>query len=82
MIKGIHFANAGYSSMNDYAALKIIDATNILIENNSFTNSSFAIHIANSTYSVIRNNKIKGNNKSEHLSGNGIHLWKVRTHDD
>ena len=36
VIKGIHFVNAGYSSMNDYAALKIIDATNILIENNSF----------------------------------------------
>src|SRR4030095_15077485 len=35
VIKGIHFANAGYSSMNDYAALKIIDATNVLLENNT-----------------------------------------------
>ncbi|HEX6170552.1 MAG TPA: nitrous oxide reductase family maturation protein NosD [Chitinophagaceae bacterium] len=76
VIKGIHFANAGYSSMNDYAALKIIDATNILIENNSMINASFAIHLANTINSVIRNNTIKGNNKSEHSSGNGIHLWK------
>ena len=76
VIRGIHFANAGYSSMNDYAALKIIDATNILIENNSIINASFAIHLANTINSVIRNNKIKGNNKSEHSSGNGIHLWK------
>lgn len=76
LIKGIRFVNAGYSSMNDYAALKIIDATNIIIENNSITNASFAIHVANTTYSTIRNNIIKGNNKSEHLSGNGIHLWK------
>jgi nitrous oxidase accessory protein len=76
VIKGIHFANAGYSSMNDYAAIKIIDATNILIENNTITNASFAIHIANSTYSHVLNNIIKGTNKSEHLSGNGIHLWK------
>jgi nitrous oxidase accessory protein len=76
VIRGIHFANAGYSSMNDYAALKIIDATNILIEGNSISNASFAVHIANSTYSVVRNNTIKGTNKSEHLSGNGIHLWK------
>ena len=76
MVKGIHFANAGYSSMNDYAAVKIIDATNILIENNIITNASFAIHIANSTHSTIRNNTIKGTYKSEHLSGNGIHLWK------
>jgi len=76
VIKGIHFVNAGYSSMNDYAALKIIDATNILIENNSIQNASFAIHVANSTRSIIRNNIIRGTNKSEHLSGNGIHLWK------
>src|SRR5436190_17869771 len=76
MIKGIHFINAGYSSMNDYAAIKIIDATNIMVENNSIANTYFAIHIANSTHSVIRNNVIQGNNKSEHLSGNGIHLWK------
>lgn len=76
VIRGIHFANAGYSSMNDFAALKIIDATGILIENNTVTNASFGIHIANSTNSIIRNNIIKGTNKSEHLSGNGIHLWK------
>ena len=76
VIKGIHFVNAGYSSMNDYAALKVIDATNILIENNSFNNAFFAVHFANSTHSIVRGNKIKGNNKSEHLSGNGIHLWK------
>lgn len=76
LIKGIYFANAGYSSMNDYAAIKIIDATNIIIENNIINNASFAIHIANSTHTVIRNNTITGTNKSEHLSGNGIHLWK------
>jgi len=76
VIRGIHFANAGYSSMNDYAALKIIDATNILVENNTITNASFGIHIANSTHSIVRSNTIRGTNKSEHLSGNGIHLWK------
>ncbi|MEP7375230.1 MAG: nitrous oxide reductase family maturation protein NosD [Chitinophagaceae bacterium] len=76
VVRGIHFINAGYSSMNDYAAIKIIDATSILIENNNISNTYFAIHIANSTYSTIRGNSIQGNNKSEHLSGNGIHLWK------
>jgi nitrous oxidase accessory protein len=76
LIKGIYFANAGYSSMNDYAALKIIDATDVIIENNIIDNASFAIHVANTIHSTIRNNTIKGNNKSEHLSGNGIHLWK------
>ncbi len=76
LVRGIHFANAGYSSMNDFAAIKIIDATNITIEHNLITNTSFAIHISNSTHSLIRNNTIRGTNKSEHSSGNGIHLWK------
>jgi nitrous oxidase accessory protein len=62
--------------MNDYAALKVIDATNVTIEGNTFNNTFFAIHFSNSTHSIVRGNKIKGNNKSEHLSGNGIHLWK------
>lgn len=75
-ISGIHFANAGYSSMNDYAGLKIIDATNIKVEKNIFNNTSFAIHISNSTHCTISNNSIKGTSKSEHSSGNGIHLWK------
>lgn len=75
-IRNIYFVNAGYSSMNDYAAIKIIDATNVLVENNIILNASFAIHIANSTHSVVRNNMIIGTNKSEHSSGNGIHLWK------
>lgn len=76
VIRGIHFANGGYSSMNDFAAIKIIDATNILIENNLISNASFAIHIANATHSIVRNNTINGPNKTEHSSGNGIHLWK------
>lgn len=75
-VSGIYFANAGYSSMNDYAALKIIDAENIVVVNNIFNNTFFAIHVANTVNSSIRNNIIKGNDKSEHLSGNGIHLWK------
>src|SRR6187399_277988 len=47
VIKGIQFQNSGYSSMNDYAALKVIDATNITIEENKFLNSYFAIHLNN-----------------------------------
>ena len=47
VIRGIHFKNAGYSSMNDYAALKVIDARRVVVENNTFTNSYFAIHFAN-----------------------------------
>ena len=78
VIKGIQFQNSGYSSMNDYAALKVIDATNITIEGNKFLNSYFAIHLNNSTFCTVRNNRITGSPKTEQTTGNGIHLWKCK----
>ena len=75
-IRGLQFQNAGYSSMNDYAALKVIDASNVLIEQNSFLNSYFAIHLDNASYCIVRNNRITGSPKTEQTTGNGIHLWK------
>jgi nitrous oxidase accessory protein len=75
-IKNIRFQNAGYSAMNDFASIKLIDATNILLEGNTILNSYFAIHVSNSTSCTIRGNNIIGNPKSEQLTGNGIHLWK------
>jgi nitrous oxidase accessory protein len=75
-VKNILFRNAGYSALNDFAAIKIIDASGILLESNSILNSYFAIHVSNSINCSIRNNTISGNPKSEQLTGNGIHLWK------
>ena len=76
IVRGIHFKNSGYSSMNDYASIGLIDAKNIIIENNTIEHSYFAIHVANAQECIIRNNTIIGTPKSEQTSGNGIHLWK------
>lgn len=78
LIKGITFNNSGYSSMDDYAALKIIDASYIIVEHNIINNAFFAIHVANATKVIIRNNTIKTFSESEQISGNGIHLWKCQ----
>ena len=75
-ITGIIFRNSGYSAMNDYASIKIIDASNITVENNTIINAYFAIHVSNTSYAVIRHNNITGSPRSEQLTGNGIHLWK------
>lgn len=75
-VKKIQFQNAGYSALNDFAAIKVIDASNILLEQNSITNSYFAIHVSNTSHCTIRNNRISGIPTSEQLTGNGIHLWK------
>ncbi len=75
-IRGIHFRNSGYSAMNDYAAIKLVDASNITLEDNTITGSYFAIHISNASYVTVRNNTITGTPRSEQLTGNAIHLWK------
>lgn len=76
VIKGITFKNSGYSSMNDFASIKVIDASNFSLENNTIINSSFAIHVSNCTNFSIKNNFIKGSPREEQNTGNGIHLWK------
>jgi nitrous oxidase accessory protein len=76
IIKGIYFKNSGYSSMNDFASINLIDATNAVIENNIFEGAYFAIHVGNSRHCVISNNIIRSTPKTEQTSGNGIHLWK------
>lgn len=75
-IIGLQFRNSGYSSMGDFASIKLVDASNILLENNQIYGSYFAIHISNTSYVTVRNNTITGSPKSEQLTGNAIHLWK------
>jgi nitrous oxidase accessory protein len=75
-IRGLHFRNSGYSSMGDYASIKLVDCSKIIVENNTITGAYFAIHISNTTFATVRNNKITGNPLSEQLTGNAIHLWK------
>ena len=75
-IKKLQFHHAGYSALNDYAAVKLIDASYVLLEDNLVYDAYFAFHISNAAYCTIRNNRIVGIPKTEQLTGNGIHLWK------
>jgi nitrous oxidase accessory protein len=76
IIKGISFSNSGYSALNDFASIKLVDCSNVTIENNIITNAYFAIHVSNTAYVTIKGNTLKGSPSSEQLTGNGIHLWK------
>ncbi|MEJ7626887.1 MAG: nitrous oxide reductase family maturation protein NosD [Ferruginibacter sp.] len=76
LVKGIHFRNSGFSSMNDYASINIIDAARVTVTNNRIDNAHFAIHIGNARHCRIYENNIYGNAISEQTSGNGIHFWK------
>lgn len=76
VIKGLRFQASGYSGMNDFASIKVVDASGVLIENNVIENAYFAVHISASSYCAVLNNRISGLTKTEQTSGNGIHLWK------
>lgn len=75
-IQGIKFINTGVASINDLAAIKILDSKGIHILNNQFQNTFFGIYLANSSQSWIQNNILKSQEVIESQVGNGIHLWK------
>lgn len=75
-VKGITFLNSGYSAMNDYASIKLVNTDKVSLIGNTIINAYFAIHVSNSTHTTIKSNRIKGSPVSEQLTGNGIHLWK------
>jgi len=76
IIDGFDFMHAGKSSYMDLAALKVIDASDVLIKNNYFENSFFGIYCQQSTRTVIYKNTLRSNAKDEINSANGIHCWK------
>lgn len=78
VVKNIIFQYAGYSAMDDYAAIKVIDARRVVIEKNTVIQAYFAIHVSNSNNVTVRSNIVKGKPASEQLTGNGIHLWKCQ----
>ncbi len=74
-ISGLEFRNVPVSYINDYSAIKLDDAENCIIRNNTFSNNFFSIYLAKSYNCIIENNVIKAQSVKESAAGNGIHLW-------
>lgn len=75
-IRGLNFIKTGVASIQDLAAIKILDSKFVRILNNRFADTFFGIHISNSSQCWIEHNELKANAEAEHQIGNGIHLWK------
>jgi nitrous oxidase accessory protein len=76
VISGFAFKDTGVASINDLAAIKVLDSKNLRITNNRFTNTFFGIYLANSSHIWIEDNRLLSDAEAEHQIGNGIHLWK------
>jgi len=75
-IQGLTFINTGVASINDLAAINLVDSKWIHILNNRFENTFFGIHCSNSSQTWIEGNQLESGVKIEYQVGNGIHLWK------
>lgn len=76
VISGLKFINTGVASINDLAAVKVLESNHLVISNNKLENTFFGIYLANSTNCRIEGNELQSNAEAEHQIGNGIHLWK------
>lgn len=78
VIRGLKFMDTGIASINDLAAIKVLDSKGLHIEDNQFSNTFFGIYFANSSHSWIQGNQLQSKAEAEHQIGNGIHMWKCR----
>ncbi len=75
-IEGFRIINSGRSSIEDLAGIKCLDAHHVTIRNNILDHTFFGIHLSNTNYSLISNNRLHTQAANEYELGNGIHLWK------
>ncbi|MFZ5999004.1 MAG: nitrous oxide reductase family maturation protein NosD [Bacteroidota bacterium] len=75
-ISGLRLINTGSGSINDIAAIRVIESQRLKVINNQLENTFFGIQLSNSKHCRIENNSLASNAEAEHLIGNGIHAWK------
>lgn len=75
-IQGFALKDTGIASINDLAAIKVLDSRNVRIVGNKLNNTFFGIYFANSSNSWVEDNTLEASATAEHQIGNGIHMWK------
>lgn len=74
-LKNMLIRNVGMSYTNDWAAIRVSNVQNYVLENLTLRDMYFGIYLAKSSNGKVLNNDIQGIAKDEYNSGNGIHLW-------
>ncbi len=74
-IDGLFIINVGVSYTKDHAAIRVRKSKFFELRNLVLEKLFFGLYIEKSSHGKIFNNKIVGNAKEEHNSGNGVHLW-------
>jgi nitrous oxidase accessory protein len=75
-VRGLLLRNTGTSQLEDRAALRVNGARSCRIERNRVDDAFFAIYLSRASDCVVSHNTVRGNERSQSVSGNGIHLWQ------
>uniref|UniRef100_UPI00398A8787 nitrous oxide reductase family maturation protein NosD n=1 Tax=Algibacter sp. AS12 TaxID=3135773 RepID=UPI00398A8787 len=74
-VDGLFMINVGNSYTEDFAAIRVKNSKNFLIQNLVLEKLFFGIYIEKSSDGKVYHNKIIGEAVEEYNSGNGIQLW-------
>jgi nitrous oxidase accessory protein len=74
-VRGLTFRDVGKSDREDWAAIKVVEASDCTIENNRIERGFFGIYLARVSRCRIAHNVLAAVPSGEVTSGNGIHLW-------
>lgn len=78
IVRGLVLRNVGTSFVEDRAALRVVESTGCVIEDNRIEDAFFGIYLAKVEGCRIARNQIRAQTGTEATSGNGIHLWSSR----
>ena len=74
-IRGLTFRDVATSYREDWAAIKVVEASDCVIEGNRIERGFFGIYLARVSRCRIAHNILEATPSTETTSGNGIHLW-------
>ena len=74
-LDGLLIRNVGTSYTEDYAAVRVANSKNFLIQNLVLEKLFFGIYLEKSSDGRVYHNSIIGDAEEEYNSGNGIQLW-------
>jgi len=76
-ISGLQVQHAGYSSMEDYAGIKIIETHHVVVSDNIVLDNYFGILFSQTVNCIAKNNTVSASQQSTEISGNAIHCWRA-----
>ncbi|MBX2945812.1 MAG: nitrous oxide reductase family maturation protein NosD [Cyclobacteriaceae bacterium] len=75
-ISGFKIINSRVASMHDPAGIGAVEADFLVVRNNELVGTYFGIHVSNSNHIKVVDNALRAIVRSDHETGNGIHLWQ------